>query len=145
MSKHRAILSELRENYSLGGLAEEDADLDPFLQFDKWLDEAMDAKVVEPNAMTLATADADGQPSARIVLLKGFDEDGFCFFTNYGSRKARDLEANPGASLVIHWRELERQVIIRGTVSRTSDTTMRPADRPIHNPTTPLAQTKQIV
>jgi pyridoxamine 5'-phosphate oxidase len=121
MSKHRAILSELRENYSRGGLTEEDAALAPFPQFDKWLDEAVDAEVVEPNAMTLATADADGRPSARIVLLKGLDEGGFCFFTNYGSRKARDLEANPEASLVIHWRELERQVIIRGTVSRTSE------------------------
>ena len=121
MSERKTILAELRENYCKGGLTEEDAAPDPFLQFEKWLNEAVDAEVVEPNAMTLATADTDSQPSARTVLLKGLDESGFCFFTNYESRKARDLEANPRAALVIHWRELERQVIVNGTVSRTSE------------------------
>jgi len=121
MSERKTILAELRENYCKGGLAEEDADPDPFLQFEKWLNEAVDAEVIEPNAMTLATADTDNQPSARTVLLKGLDESGFCFFTNYESRKARELKANPRASLVIHWRELERQVIVGGTVSRTSE------------------------
>ncbi|NIP97310.1 MAG: pyridoxamine 5'-phosphate oxidase, partial [Akkermansiaceae bacterium] len=94
---------------------------DPFVQFEQWLNEAVIAEIIEPNAMTLATVNAEGQPSARTVLLKGYDDEGFCFFTNYGSRKARDLGANPRASLVFHWRELERQIIIRGTVSRTSE------------------------
>ncbi len=121
MSTRKIILSELRENYTKGGLAEEDASPDPFLQFENWLSQAIDAEVIEPNAMTLSTASAEGEPTSRTVLLKGLDEEGFCFFTNYGSRKARDLDANPRASLVIHWRELERQVIVRGKVSRTTE------------------------
>lgn len=121
MSEHKVILGELRERYCKGGLAEEDAFPDPFVQFEQWLNEAVAAEIIEPNAMTLATADAAGQPSARTVLLKGLDSDGFCFFTNYDSRKARDLQANPKASLVLHWRELERQVIVRGTVTRTNE------------------------
>jgi len=121
MSKRKTILAELREDYCKGGLTEEEIDSNPILQFEKWLNEAVTAGVFEPNAMTLATANTDGEPSARTVLLKGLHEDGFCFFTNYESRKARDLEANPRASLVIHWRELERQVIACGTVRRTSE------------------------
>ncbi len=121
MHEQKVVLAELRERYCKGGLAEEDASQDPFRQFELWLNEAVAARIVEPNAMTLATADAAGVPSARTVLLKGMDKDGFCFFTNYGSRKGRDLEANPCACLVIHWRELERQVIVRGTVTRTSE------------------------
>ena len=121
MSEQKVVLAELRERYCKGGLAEEDASQDPFRQFELWLNEAVAARIVEPNAMTLATADAAGVPSARTVLLKGMDKGGFCFFTNYGSRKGRDLEANPCACLVIHWRELERQVIVRGTVTRTSE------------------------
>lgn len=121
MSDHKVILAELRERYSRGGLEEADARPDPFVQFEQWLNAAVAAEIIEPNAMTLATADASGQPSARTVLLKGLDPDGFCFFTNFSSRKARDLEANPKASLVFHWRELERQIIVRGTVSRTSE------------------------
>ncbi|MFM1559244.1 MAG: pyridoxamine 5'-phosphate oxidase [Roseibacillus sp.] len=121
MSDPKVILAELRERYCKGGLDEADADPDPFVQFEQWLNEAVAADLIEPNAMTLATADTEGQPSARTVLLKGLDSDGFCFFTNYASRKARDLEANPKASLVFHWRELERQVIVRGTVTRTSE------------------------
>ena len=121
MSRRKTILTELRENYCKGGLTEEEASSDPFLQFEQWLSEAVEAKVFEPNAMTLATSDTNSHPSARTVLLKGLDGDGFCFFTNYASRKARDLEANPRASLVIHWRELERQVIVGGTVDRTTE------------------------
>lgn len=119
MSKHKVILAEMRERYCKGGLDEADAYPDPFVQFEQWLNEAVAADIIEPNAMTLATADAEGQPSARTILLKGLDSDGFCFFTNFSSRKARDLEANPKAALVFHWRELERQVIVRGTVART--------------------------
>ena len=122
MSEHKVILAELRERYCKGGLSEEDAYPDPIVQFEQWLNEAVAADIIEPNAMTLATANAEGQPSARTVLLKGLDSDGgFCFFTNYGSRKAQDVEENPKASLVLHWRELERQVIIRGSVTRTSE------------------------
>ena len=121
MSAHKVILAELRERYCKGGLEEDDVYPDPFVQFERWLNEAVAADILEPNAMTLATANASGQPSARTVLLKGLDSDGFCFFTNYSSRKARDLEANPKASLVFHWRELERQVIVRGSVSRCNE------------------------
>ncbi len=121
MSEHKVILAELRESYCKGGLEEEGADPNPFVQFEQWLNEAVAADIMEPNAMTLATTDASGQPSARTVLLKGYDEEGFCFFTNYGSQKARHLEINPKAALVFHWRELERQVIVRGTASRTSE------------------------
>ena len=121
MSEHKVILADLRERYCKGGLAEEEASPDPFVQFERWFEEAMAAGIIEPNAMTLATVDATGQPSARTVLLKRLDSDGFCFFTNYGSRKAQELEANPKASLVLLWRELERQVIVRGTVTRTSE------------------------
>jgi pyridoxamine 5'-phosphate oxidase len=121
MSDHTVILGDLRAHYCKGGLQEADADPDPLVQFDRWLDEALQAELIEPNAMTLATSDLDGQPSARTVLLKGFDSAGFSFFTNYHSRKARDLEANPRASLVFLWRELERQVLVRGTVTRTTE------------------------
>ena len=121
MSEHKVVLAELRERYCKGGLSKADVSPDPFAQFELWLNEAVAARIVEPNAMTLATANAEGVPSARTVLLKGMDKNGFCFFTNYGSRKGRDLEANPRASLVIHWRELERQVLVRGTVTRTTE------------------------
>ena len=84
MSTRKIILAEMRENYTQGGLAEEDASPDPFLQFENWLSQAVDAEVAEPNAMTLSTASAEGEPTARTVLLKGIDKGGFCFFTNYG-------------------------------------------------------------
>lgn len=121
MSEHKVILAELRETYCKDGLEEEHAHPDPFVQFETWLNEAVTANIIEPNAMTLATADAQGRPSARTVLLKGYDDQGFCFFTNYSSQKARELEANPHAALVLHWRELERQILIRGSVTRTSE------------------------
>ena len=99
---------------------EKDLDPDPLRQFDLWFEEAKQAGVFEPEAVALATADAGGAPSARMVLLKGFDERGFAFFTNYESRKAADLEANPRAALLFHWKELGRQVRIEGDVERVS-------------------------
>ena len=113
-------LSDLRREYALAGLKESDLDPNPFKQFDKWFQQALGAGLPEPNAMTLATATLDGKPSARIVLLKGFDERGFVFFTNYESQKGRELSSNPQAALVSYWIELERQVRICGRVSRVS-------------------------
>ena len=113
-------LSDLRREYALAGLKESDLDSNPFRQFDKWFQQALAASLPEPNAMTLATATLDGKPSARVVLLKGFDEQGFVFFTNYESQKGRELAANPQAALVCYWTELERQVRISGQVSRVS-------------------------
>jgi pyridoxamine 5'-phosphate oxidase len=120
MSDPHLILAELLENYTQAGLDESEVDANPITQFRLWLDQALGSGMVEPNAMTLATANAQGQPSSRTVLLKGLDERGFCFFTNYRSRKATDLTENPQASLVILWKELERQVLVRGTVTRSS-------------------------
>lgn len=113
-------LSDLRREYTLTGLVESDLDPNPFAQFDKWFQQALTASLAEPNAMTLATATIDGKPSARVVLLKGFDERGFVFFTNYESQKGRELSANPFAALVCYWAELERQVKISGRVSRVT-------------------------
>ena len=113
-------LSDLRREYTLAGLKESDLDPSPFSQFDKWFQQALAAELPEPNAMTLATATLDGKPSARVVLLKGFDTSGFVFFTNYESQKGRELSANPHAALVFYWIELERQVRLSGRVSRVS-------------------------
>ena len=99
-------------------LDESSVEPDPIRQFERWFTEAVSAKMPEPNAMTLATVDADGHPSARIVLLKGVDERGFTFFTNYKSRKGRELAARPRAALLFFWPELERQIRIDGTVSQ---------------------------
>jgi pyridoxamine 5'-phosphate oxidase len=114
-------LADLRKNYSRGALDAADVDPDPVRQFQTWFAQALDAKLPEPNAMTLATVDTQGRPSARIVLIKGVDERGFVFFTNYESRKGRELAANSAASLLFHWIELERQVRIEGRVEKTSD------------------------
>ena len=111
-------LSDLRKEYIRAGLDESDADPDPIEQFRKWFDEALAADLHEPNAMTLATATPDGYPSARIVLLKGFDARGFVFYTNYEGRKGRELAKNPRAALVFYWGELERQVRVEGRVCR---------------------------
>ncbi|MFI5153318.1 MAG: pyridoxamine 5'-phosphate oxidase [Chitinophagales bacterium] len=111
-------ISELRKEYSKKSLSEDEVAADPFHQFERWWVEADESKIEELNAMTLATASSDGIPSARIVLLKGFDEAGFVFFTNYSSYKARQLEENPRASLVFFWKELERQVRITGLVEK---------------------------
>src|SRR5438309_6006683 len=113
-------LSDLRRDYSRDGLLEGHVDPDPFKQFQRWMEQAIHGGLHEPNAVTLATAAPDGRPSARIVLLKGFDERGFVFFTNYLSEKGRQLEANPSAALVFYWLQLERQVRISGPVEQTS-------------------------
>ena len=113
--------AKLRRDYMQRSLSEYEVDADPVKQFIAWLNEAVDAGAMEPNAMTLATSTSDGLPSARIVLLKRVDHEGFAFFTNYRSPKARDLEANPRAALLFYWPELERQVRIEGAVSRTSE------------------------
>jgi pyridoxamine 5'-phosphate oxidase len=113
-------IADLRREYALARLDEKDVSRDPIAEFGRWFAEAQAAEVEEPNAMVLATATSDGIPSARVVLLKGFDERGFVFFTDYRSRKGAELEANPRAALVLHWSELERQVRITGEVTRTS-------------------------
>jgi pyridoxamine 5'-phosphate oxidase len=109
-----------RKEYEQGALDEGSVERDPIRQFGLWYDAAVAAGVPEPEAMTLATATPDGRPSARIVLLRGFDARGFCFFTNYDSRKGRELAANPHAALTFHWAILERQVRIEGRVERTT-------------------------
>ena len=118
------MLAHLRREYTLNGLRRSDLVPDPIAQFKNWFDQATattpNAEAVEINAMTLATADKDGNPSARIVLLKGVDQRGFIFFTNYESRKGRELAENPKAALVFYWPELERQVCIAGVVSKVS-------------------------
>ena len=115
-------IAHLRNEYSSETLLEKDVDASPIRQFQKWWDQATSSEVPEPNAMTLATSSTDGLPSARIVLLKGFDEKGFVFYTNYKSFKAMQLEENPKACLVFHWKELERQVRIMGIVEKVTDT-----------------------
>jgi len=111
-------IADLRTDYMREALDEDHAHADPIEQFARWWDEALRSQVLEANAMTLATASADGRPSARIVLLKDFDARGFVFYTNYDSAKGRDLAANPRASLLFFWPELERQVRIDGSVAR---------------------------
>ncbi|MBR8651846.1 pyridoxamine 5'-phosphate oxidase [Achromobacter sp. Marseille-Q0513] len=113
-------VSDLRQSYEKNVLLESQASASPLEQFSRWFDEAQAAKVPEPNAMTLATVDASGQPSARIVLIKGYDEQGFTFFTNYESRKGTDLLAEPRACLLFFWQPLERQVRIEGVVERVA-------------------------
>ncbi|HWJ22211.1 MAG TPA: pyridoxamine 5'-phosphate oxidase [Gemmatimonadaceae bacterium] len=113
-------LASLRRSYARASLGEGDVAADPIAQFLAWFDDAQAAELREPNAMTLATATPDGAPSARIVLLKGVDERGFVFYTDYRSRKGDELAANPRAALVFHWAELERQVRVTGTVARVS-------------------------
>ena len=114
-------VADLRKDYTLQGLSETDADPNPFKQFQIWFDQTLAAQLPEPNAMTLATAKSDGKPSARMVLLKNFDERGFVFFTNYRSQKGQELADNPQAALVFWWAELERQVRIEGRVEKVSD------------------------
>ena len=111
-----------RKEYEQGSLDEATVDRDPIRQFAIWYDAAVAAGVPEPEAMTLSTATPDGRPSARVVLLRGFDARGFCFFTNYGSRKGLELAANPHAAVTFHWADLERQVRIEGRVERTTAT-----------------------
>jgi pyridoxamine 5'-phosphate oxidase len=113
-------IADLRQNYTLTGLSEADADPNPFKQFQIWFEEAVAAQLPEPNAMTLATIAPDGKPSARMVLLKDFDERGFTFYTNYDSAKGQQLTQTPWAALVFWWAQLERQVRIEGRVEKVS-------------------------
>jgi pyridoxamine 5'-phosphate oxidase len=114
-------LADLRKTYSRESLNQSAVDPDPIIQFKSWMEEALDAQLPEPNAMTVATVGADGKPSARMVLIKGVDERGFVFYTNYESHKGHDLAANPHAALVFYWVELERQVRIEGRVEKLPD------------------------
>jgi pyridoxamine 5'-phosphate oxidase len=113
-------IADLRREYAHSRLTEAGVDPDPLRQFARWFEEARVADVFEPTAMTLATATPDGRPSARMVLLKGYDELGFVFYTDYRSRKGIELAANPRGALCFWWREVERQVRITGPVSRTT-------------------------
>ena len=113
-------LAALRQEYSQHALSRSSVADDPFAQFAAWFDEAVSAEIFEPNAMHLGTSSPDGVPSGRTVLLKGFDGTGFTFFTNYTSRKGRELIANPSCYLHFFWKELERQIFIRGTAAKTS-------------------------
>lgn len=115
------LIESLREDYKKNKLDEKDLQRDPFIQFEQWFEEARLAGLYEPNAMNLATANKQGKPSARIVLLKGFDKNGFRFFTNYESKKGQQLLENPFAALTFFWPELERQVRIEGEISKISD------------------------
>jgi len=120
MELTKESIQNLRQDYRAATLAEADIDQNPFTQFGKWFKEALEAQLPEPNVMTLATADHSGKPSARILLLKGFDENGFVFYTNYASQKGRELQENPQAAMVFFWAELERQVRIEGTIVKVS-------------------------
>lgn len=125
MSNHQAQipnvdLASLRRHYALESLSEADVLPDPMAQFAVWFQEALNSQLIEPNAMTLATAAANGRPSARTVLLKGFDKQGFVFYTNYESRKGQELAENPQAALLFTWLELERQIRIEGKVEKVS-------------------------
>jgi pyridoxamine 5'-phosphate oxidase len=111
-------VEDIREGYIYGRLSERELDRDPFKQFELWFQQALDAGVSLPDAMTLATVDASGRPSARIVGLRGFDRRGFAFYTNYGSQKAVEMSANPQVAAVFHWAEQGRQVRVAGTVER---------------------------
>lgn len=111
-------VSNIRKSYDKSVLEQTDLNPDPIAQFQTWLDKALETDILEPTAMTLATATPDGKPSARMVLLKGVDERGFSFYTNYDSRKGQELGANPYAALILYWDELERQVRIEGKVEK---------------------------
>lgn len=114
-------IADLRKDYSRASLTEADAHPNPIEQFSKWFGEALAAQVPEANAMTVSTATAEGRPSSRIMLIKDFDQRGFTFYTNYGSRKGRELDSNPYAAILFYWIELERQVRIEGRIERITD------------------------
>jgi pyridoxamine 5'-phosphate oxidase len=126
-------LADLRRDYARARLDERDVGPDPIVEVSRWIDQALAAQVLEPTAMTLATATADGIPSARMVLLKGLDARGFVFYTHYDSPKGAELDANPRAALVLYWPELERQVRVTGRVERVSreETTAYFVSRPL--------------
>ncbi len=114
-------IADIRKDYKLRSLLESDVEPDPLNQFQLWWNEAIKSNIEEPNAMTLATSTKKGNPSARIVLLKGFTREGFVFFTNYESKKGNELKENPNACLVFFWKELERQIRIEGTVKKLAE------------------------
>ena len=114
-------IANIRKDYMLESLSEKDIANNPLQQFEKWWQQSIESNIDEVNAMTLATINSDGKPSARIVLLKGYDENGFVFFTNYQSEKAADIEINSNVSLVFFWKELERQIRIEGVATKISD------------------------
>jgi len=114
------LIADIRKDYKLKALSEHDAEKNAIRQFDKWWKEALDSDIPEVNAMTLATASSEGIPSARIVLLKGYEDSGFLFFSNYKSFKGQQMEENPRACLVFFWKELERQVRITGIIEKVS-------------------------
>ena len=116
----RMALADMRKDYGMAGLLEKDLAKNPFRQFEQWFSEAQAAKITEPNAMSLATVGRDGRPAARTVLLKAVDGRGFVFYTNYESRKGRELTDNPKATLLFPWIAMERQVIAEGAVTRVS-------------------------
>ncbi len=115
-------ISHLRENYTQAGLDRDNLDENPFKQFDLWFKQAQEAQLPEPNALSLATASADGAPSLRTVLLKYVSDEGFVFFTNYTSNKSRDITENPNVAMMFPWVSLERQVIVRGRAEKISKT-----------------------
>lgn len=121
---HLAIMSvaDIRRSYDWSKLDDETASGSPFVQLDTWVNDAIKANAIDPTAMTLATVDQNGHPSARIVLLKSFSNDGLVFFTNYQSRKGQELAGNPNASLLFYWPGFERQIRVEGTITKTSDT-----------------------
>ncbi len=131
----RVNLADLRRDYKKLALDEAHVTGDPVTQFQRWMDEALAAKVDEPNAVALATATKDGVPSVRMVLLKGFDAKGFSFFTDFRSQKGRELAENPRAEMCLHWKELERQVRIRGAVEKLpiADAAKYFASRPLES------------
>ncbi len=121
MSIDKSTIQNLRQDYRSASLLESDVATNPYNQFEKWFKEALNAEVLEPNAMTLATANTNGIPSARIVLLKEFTEEGFVFYTNYESQKGKEIESNPYAALIFFWADLERQIRIEGVVEKVSE------------------------
>lgn len=121
MTLDKETIQNLRQDYKSATLSEIDVEANPVSQFSKWFAEAMASQIYEPNVMTLATSTADGKPSARIMLLKGFDERGFIFYTNYLSRKGQEITKNAQAALVFFWPELERQVRIEGSLEKLNE------------------------
>lgn len=115
-------LSNIRKNYAKGQLNEKDVALSPFDQFEKWMQEALHAEVLEPTAMVLSTVSAEGKPSSRTVLLKQFDKNGFVFFTNYESRKAEQIALNPWVAAAFFWKEIEKQILVEGKAEKITST-----------------------
>ncbi|MFY9308758.1 MAG: pyridoxamine 5'-phosphate oxidase [Bacteroidia bacterium] len=132
MEDLRLYINTLRHDFAKQTLDETQVDANPIVQFEKWFKEAVDAKVNEPNAMTVCTATPEGKPSARILLLRNFNENGFVYYTNYNSRKGQEIEANPNCALLFFWPELERQVRIEGSIEKQN-----PADSDLYFNTRP--------